>query len=582
MKFLVLSVACLVASVVSLPSANRPRRDILPGDSRYGTDYHHHHHHEHHDNTNVQVDKTVGNYAGTVNSPAQGYGPPGFQPGNTVEPAPTFELPTIQVNSFKPEIPSTNYGVPVPPQNDVSSHYFYYYNKYQNQQQHQQQYQQQQQHQQHYQQPHHDVEQQQQEIRYTPAKSYGPPAVRAAPEPVKTPVTSYGTPVQNKPVEIDQNRAPQPQDYSVQIFRSQPVKINYQPQHVKTPTQSHPVHSHPQSGNNGYHYQPAQPTAQPAQTAPVSTPNNNNNNNNNGYHYHPPPTAQPAPQPTNPNQGYNYPQPALAPVPVARPALTPVTRPAHPTNTNNGNHYHPAPSAPSQPALVPVAKPGNTYLNPIEKKPTTTVPSYQPQPQPPKPTNNGYHYHPEPAPAQPAQPTRPNNAYLTPVVEEKKAPVQTYHPQPTNQYLAPEPKAVASYAVHDEKKEDINKLSPEPSGLFALIPSKIPEFAGPIPDFLQGFPASNPTDFAQGFLGENPFSQGFSDSFQNLGVSGAFPQFSSTPDFTQLSDPSQIFQDAISNVNDAISGYVDQQPEAAREKESEPTQQVDDNGGYVY
>lgn len=85
-----------------MPSANRPRRDILPGDPRYGTDYHHHHHHhhEHHDNTNVQVDKSVGNYAGTVNSPAQGYGPPGFQPGNTVDSAPTFELPTIQVSFF--------------------------------------------------------------------------------------------------------------------------------------------------------------------------------------------------------------------------------------------------------------------------------------------------------------------------------------------------------------------------------------------------------------------------------------------------------------------------------------------------
>ncbi|XP_034942892.1 LIM domain-containing protein A-like [Chelonus insularis] len=122
MKFLLVSVVLLVGSSLAVPVVRRVRRDILPGDPRYGTDYHHHHHHvhgDHHDHSHgqVQVSKATGNYVGSYLAPAPVYGPPGYQPGTPLGPqntpvfAGTYQQPA-QVHNHYHHVPAPTYGVP--------------------------------------------------------------------------------------------------------------------------------------------------------------------------------------------------------------------------------------------------------------------------------------------------------------------------------------------------------------------------------------------------------------------------------------------------------------------------------------
>lgn len=77
----------------------RAKRDILPGDPRYGTDYHHHHHHHHEEhaatNSNSGYNYNAPATSETHQLPTQTYGAP-FNPMRN-QPAP----------------PSTSYGTPV-------------------------------------------------------------------------------------------------------------------------------------------------------------------------------------------------------------------------------------------------------------------------------------------------------------------------------------------------------------------------------------------------------------------------------------------------------------------------------------
>lgn len=83
--FFCVSVQCLVGTTLAVPINTRQKRDILPGDARYGTDYHRQHHH-HHDNE-VEVTKAIGTYAGTYTEqlPHQQYGPPFYQPSQPLK-----------------------------------------------------------------------------------------------------------------------------------------------------------------------------------------------------------------------------------------------------------------------------------------------------------------------------------------------------------------------------------------------------------------------------------------------------------------------------------------------------------------
>ncbi|XP_033208392.1 altered inheritance of mitochondria protein 3-like isoform X2 [Belonocnema kinseyi] len=136
MKLLLLSV-CLVGTTFAVPINTRQRRDILPGDSRFGTDYHRQLH-RHHDNE-VEVTKAIGTYAGTYTEqlPHQQYGPPFYQPSQplkdytpvvedvkkTVEQAAPVQVvqeeqPTQNVQQTV-EIPTGSYGAPPVQQPEV-------------------------------------------------------------------------------------------------------------------------------------------------------------------------------------------------------------------------------------------------------------------------------------------------------------------------------------------------------------------------------------------------------------------------------------------------------------------------------
>ncbi|XP_046748950.1 rho GTPase-activating protein gacF-like [Diprion similis] len=82
MKILLLT--CLLASGLAAP-AEKTKRDILPGDSRYNAqhNHHHHHHHEDHDHhqNELEISKALDGYFGTYDSALTGYGIPGLQPG---------------------------------------------------------------------------------------------------------------------------------------------------------------------------------------------------------------------------------------------------------------------------------------------------------------------------------------------------------------------------------------------------------------------------------------------------------------------------------------------------------------------
>lgn len=77
---------CLAACLAA--PGQKQKRDILPGDPRYGTDYHHDHHHHHPTDTVVESAKAIGGYVystpGSWVPLSQGlpqniYGPPVYQ-----------------------------------------------------------------------------------------------------------------------------------------------------------------------------------------------------------------------------------------------------------------------------------------------------------------------------------------------------------------------------------------------------------------------------------------------------------------------------------------------------------------------
>ncbi|XP_043288197.1 bromodomain-containing protein 4B-like [Venturia canescens] len=89
MKFVILSVVCLVGAVVAAPSPKQ-KRDILPGDPRYGTEHHHHHHDSHGANGVQSV-----------------YGPPNYTPAQPIHYQESVQQPSNQyiaapVTSFQP------------------------------------------------------------------------------------------------------------------------------------------------------------------------------------------------------------------------------------------------------------------------------------------------------------------------------------------------------------------------------------------------------------------------------------------------------------------------------------------------
>ncbi|XP_008558166.1 putative mediator of RNA polymerase II transcription subunit 12 [Microplitis demolitor] len=595
MKFFLLSVVCLVGSALSLPVAsNRQRRDILPGDPRYGTDYHlHHHHHDNHDNGGFQVVKSVGEYSGSYNSPAPVYGPPGYQPGTPVSyPDQSYQTPTVHEQHYNPIIPSTSYGVPVQQHEEHHQEQHHNHHPQQHHEHHHHQQQQQQHHEhhqeQHYQQQYHfehqyqqtqpiHYQQQHQEHHYqSPQVSYGPPiAVKeqsVIAKETRVPITSYGTPVESHvhqhqhqhqhvqvPVQktvapsnqhlspaVEQHRQPQ-QHHVVQIQR-------HQVQQVKVPQYSYQPHYTPQVKQ-----QPKpQPKPQPAQVyyqpQPIQT------------HYQPQPIQthyQPAPQPTN-----NY--------------LTPVIEVK---KTQTVHHYQPQPAP----------QPTNTYLTPVEEKKTPTVNHYQPQPT--AQSTNTYltpveekkaptidHYQPQPSP-------QPTHAYLTPV-EEKKTPTIDHYPsqqapQPTNIYLTPvehEPKIAYTPAIKSVTVE----TAPAPQTY-----------------------AANDTPAEETSSSGHPFP-GFSDLSQ-IQKFAEFPPLedSPLPSADQFSNSAQAYNDAVdidsvnqgynynNNIGNTFTGYTSEQPTQEQKpddhveqqltvsqeqthKNKETIQQVDSDGSYIY
>ncbi|XP_043681537.1 uncharacterized protein LOC122635406 isoform X1 [Vespula pensylvanica] len=107
MRFLLLTVLCSVAALTA--AIEKSKRDILPGDLRYGTDYHNHHHH--HQENELEVSRSLGGYVGSYSVSndelKQSYGPPNYQPG---KPLSTEQHTTVVKNN--PQVPVPSYGVP--------------------------------------------------------------------------------------------------------------------------------------------------------------------------------------------------------------------------------------------------------------------------------------------------------------------------------------------------------------------------------------------------------------------------------------------------------------------------------------
>ncbi|XP_012536987.2 uncharacterized protein LOC105837060 isoform X2 [Monomorium pharaonis] len=124
MKLLLFTFVVCFAAALAAP-ADKQKRDILPGDPRYGTE-HHHHHHEHHENENeVQISKAAGGYIGSYTvpddtvpadqsfqvQPQPEYGLPNHTPGKPLV-ADVFESGDADKNSASLLVPSTSYGIP--------------------------------------------------------------------------------------------------------------------------------------------------------------------------------------------------------------------------------------------------------------------------------------------------------------------------------------------------------------------------------------------------------------------------------------------------------------------------------------
>ncbi|XP_078049274.1 uncharacterized protein LOC144476351 [Augochlora pura] len=109
MRLLLIALTCLAAT--SAAPQPKQKRDILPGDPRYGTDYHHNHHH--HPETLVETTKSVGGYVYTIPEapfqlPQEVYGPPNYQPSIPVS---NDYLPPVL--DLKYTAPIQKYGAPV-------------------------------------------------------------------------------------------------------------------------------------------------------------------------------------------------------------------------------------------------------------------------------------------------------------------------------------------------------------------------------------------------------------------------------------------------------------------------------------
>ncbi|KAI4491139.1 hypothetical protein M0802_010449 [Mischocyttarus mexicanus] len=112
MRFLLLTVLCSVAALTV--AVQKPKREILPGDPRYGTDYHNHNHQE----NQLEVSKSLGGYVGSYSvlddGVKQGYGPPNYQPS---KPLNLDQHRTTVGNNAQVPVPA--YGVPEVNQVDV-------------------------------------------------------------------------------------------------------------------------------------------------------------------------------------------------------------------------------------------------------------------------------------------------------------------------------------------------------------------------------------------------------------------------------------------------------------------------------
>ncbi|XP_068976027.1 uncharacterized protein [Bombus flavifrons] len=102
MRLLLIALICLAASsALSLP---KQKRNILPGDPRYGTDHHHHH-------ENVVEDaRSLGDSYAQI--PQTVYGPPGYQPGVPLNNE--YLSPVSDVNTHSAPVPEAinTYVVP--------------------------------------------------------------------------------------------------------------------------------------------------------------------------------------------------------------------------------------------------------------------------------------------------------------------------------------------------------------------------------------------------------------------------------------------------------------------------------------
>ncbi|XP_072750511.1 uncharacterized protein [Anoplolepis gracilipes] len=119
MKLLLITFVVCFAAALAAPT-DKKKREILPGDPRYGTDYHHHHHH--HENENeVQISKAAGGYVGSFTVPEEieghslqvqpllsSYGPPNYNPGKPL--GPDYASEAGQTSAV--QVPATSYGVP--------------------------------------------------------------------------------------------------------------------------------------------------------------------------------------------------------------------------------------------------------------------------------------------------------------------------------------------------------------------------------------------------------------------------------------------------------------------------------------
>lgn len=100
------------AAALAAPT-DKKKREILPGDPRYGTDYHQHHHHENEVEISKAHDSYVGSFSGDTKAhsqPISSYGPPNFIPGKPL--GPDFLTSSDIQNPVSVQVPATSYGIP--------------------------------------------------------------------------------------------------------------------------------------------------------------------------------------------------------------------------------------------------------------------------------------------------------------------------------------------------------------------------------------------------------------------------------------------------------------------------------------